>query len=318
MRRPCWRASCSVAGSRRRCGSPRSATRPGATTRHASSRSSRRRRERRSSASIGTPSRISAPDRSSQEGFQFDERHYHFGLVRADGQPEAPAPGAGGGRAAGGRGALTALTIGPGRALRDPPARHHRRRRLHRRQSRRPAGPGGRHVLIFDSLAPAGRRGATSPGCRAAARRAARRSRSPTCATRYALRDCGRRRRARSSISRPRSRSPPVSPTRSTTSRSTPRHAQPAGGAAAAGREPPPLLFTSTNKVYGKLDAAGSSSGEPTTRWQPRDGGSAPGLRRDARRSTSTAPMAAPRASADQYVLDYARIFGLRDGRACA
>ena len=78
--------------------------------------------------------------------------------------------------------------------------------------------------------------------------------------------------------------------------------------------EPPPLVFASTNKVYGELlgDAdwrgVARRAGEPARRRLARAR-----HRRGARRSTSTAPMAARKGVADQYVLDYARIFGLRD-----
>ena len=73
--------------------------------------------------------------------------------------------------------------------------------------------------------------------------------------------------------------------------------------------EPPPLVFTSTNKVYGKLADVGLELDGERYRAD-RSAIRAQGID-ESRRSTSTAPMAAPRAAADQYVLDYARTFDL-------
>jgi len=72
----------------------------------------------------------------------------------------------------------------------------------------------------------------------------------------------------------------------------------------------PGLLFTSTNKVYGQLDdlemrAAGSryESPDPITRYQ--------GIS-EQRRLDFHSPYGCSKGAADQYVLDYARTFGLR------
>ena len=79
----------------------------------------------------------------------------------------------------------------------------------------------------------------------------------------------------------------------------------------AAAREPPPLIFASTNKVYGDLAdvALVLDDGERYA---------AAGCRRCARtasartgRSTSTRPYGCSKGAADQYVLDYARSFGV-------
>lgn len=73
---------------------------------------------------------------------------------------------------------------------------------------------------------------------------------------------------------------------------------------------PPPLLFTSTNKVYGGLEdvplrATGS-------RYEPTD----PFIRlygiNERRRLDFHSPYGCSKGAADQYVLDYARTFGLR------
>jgi CDP-paratose 2-epimerase len=72
---------------------------------------------------------------------------------------------------------------------------------------------------------------------------------------------------------------------------------------------PPPLLFTSTNKVYGQLsDLALERSGE---RWQPRD----PALRErgigEDRPLDFHSPYGCSKGSADQYVIEYARTYGI-------
>ena len=75
-------------------------------------------------------------------------------------------------------------------------------------------------------------------------------------------------------------------------------------------REPPPLLFASTNKVYGKLLADGAlvRSGD---RWEP----AAAALRAGCDERTPLdlySPYGCSKGVADQYVIDYARCFGLR------
>jgi CDP-paratose 2-epimerase len=73
---------------------------------------------------------------------------------------------------------------------------------------------------------------------------------------------------------------------------------------------PPPLLFTSTNKVYGGLEDVGLE--ETDRRYQPRDAM----IRRngiDEQRSLCLrSPYGCSKGGADQYVLDYAKTFGLR------
>ncbi|WP_236025047.1 NAD-dependent epimerase/dehydratase family protein [Arenibaculum pallidiluteum] len=76
-----------------------------------------------------------------------------------------------------------------------------------------------------------------------------------------------------------------------------------------ARKEPVPLIFTSTNKVYGKLgDVALEEAGE---RWQPAD----PALREhgiaEDRPLDFYSPYGCSKGAADQYVLDYARTYGL-------
>ena len=72
----------------------------------------------------------------------------------------------------------------------------------------------------------------------------------------------------------------------------------------------PSVLFTSTNKVYGHLDDIGLRV--TTTRYEPDD----PDLRRrgisEARSLEFHSPYGCSKGVAEQYVLDYARTFGLR------
>jgi CDP-paratose 2-epimerase len=73
--------------------------------------------------------------------------------------------------------------------------------------------------------------------------------------------------------------------------------------------DPPPLLFASTNKVYGQLfeEAELERVGD---RWQPTDPLAARGC--DERTPLDFhSPYGCSKGVADQYVLDYARVFGL-------
>jgi CDP-paratose 2-epimerase len=72
----------------------------------------------------------------------------------------------------------------------------------------------------------------------------------------------------------------------------------------------PPLLFASTNKVYGKLlpDEDLERRGD---RWEPRDAALRAGCAETAPLDLHS-PYGCSKGVADQYVLDYARCFGLR------
>jgi CDP-paratose 2-epimerase len=74
--------------------------------------------------------------------------------------------------------------------------------------------------------------------------------------------------------------------------------------------DPPSVLFTSTNKVYGDLEDIGLQ--RAATRYEPRD----PVLRRrgisEARCLKFHSPYGCSKGVAEQYVLDYTRTFGLR------
>jgi CDP-paratose 2-epimerase len=80
--------------------------------------------------------------------------------------------------------------------------------------------------------------------------------------------------------------------------------------AARACENPPSVLFTSTNKVYGDLEDVGLR--KAGTRYEP----SSPDLRTDgiseSRALEFHSPYGCSKGVAEQYVLDYARTFGLR------
>lgn len=71
---------------------------------------------------------------------------------------------------------------------------------------------------------------------------------------------------------------------------------------------PPPLLFTSTNKVYGALE--GVDIGKSGDRYQPLDDAYANGVS-EAQPLDFHSPYGCSKGAADQYVLDYARTYGL-------
>ncbi|WP_241093360.1 NAD-dependent epimerase/dehydratase family protein [Xanthomonas sp.] len=75
-------------------------------------------------------------------------------------------------------------------------------------------------------------------------------------------------------------------------------------------RRPPPLVFTSTNKVYGALDDVALEATD--ARYQPVDAGlRATGIG-EARPLDFHSPYGCSKGGADQYVIDYARSFGLQ------
>lgn len=79
--------------------------------------------------------------------------------------------------------------------------------------------------------------------------------------------------------------------------------------AESARRAAPPLLFTSTNKVYGDLaDVDMTVVGQ---RWQPADAAVAARGMGEARPLDFHSPYGCSKGAADQYVLDWARSYGL-------
>jgi len=71
---------------------------------------------------------------------------------------------------------------------------------------------------------------------------------------------------------------------------------------------PPPLVFTSTNKVYGAL--ADLRMRRRSGRYEPADGAMAAGIS-EARSLDFRSPYGCSKGAADQYVRDYARTFGV-------
>jgi CDP-paratose 2-epimerase len=74
-------------------------------------------------------------------------------------------------------------------------------------------------------------------------------------------------------------------------------------------KRPPPLLFTSTNKVYGGMPDV--PVGLRNGRWEPRDEALAARGFGEERPLDFHSPYGCSKGCADQYVLDYARTFGL-------
>jgi CDP-paratose 2-epimerase len=72
--------------------------------------------------------------------------------------------------------------------------------------------------------------------------------------------------------------------------------------------DPPTLVFTSTNKVYGGLDDVPLTNGR---RYQPADRKLREEGICEARRLDFHSPYGCSKGTADQYILDYARTFGL-------
>ena len=73
-------------------------------------------------------------------------------------------------------------------------------------------------------------------------------------------------------------------------------------------KDPPHLVFTSTNKVYGGLDDLGLE--EDLEAYRPRSSSARCGIS-EARRLDFHTPYGCSKGGADQYILDYARTFGL-------
>jgi CDP-paratose 2-epimerase len=78
---------------------------------------------------------------------------------------------------------------------------------------------------------------------------------------------------------------------------------------ARACQTPPPLLFTSTNKVYGGLDDV--ALGEQATRYEPLDADVLGHGIGESRPLQFRTPYGCSKGAADQYVLDYAHSYGL-------
>jgi len=73
---------------------------------------------------------------------------------------------------------------------------------------------------------------------------------------------------------------------------------------------PPPLLYTSTNKVYGGLDDVALDSRD--SRYEPRDASIGAHGIDEGRGLAFHTPYGCSKGAADQYVLDYSRSFGIQ------
>lgn len=74
--------------------------------------------------------------------------------------------------------------------------------------------------------------------------------------------------------------------------------------------EPPALIFTSTNKVYGGLEDAGLQSNG--SRYEPSPGSALHGGVSERRPLRFQGPYGCSKGAADQYILDYSGIYGMR------
>ncbi|MEG3191405.1 NAD-dependent epimerase/dehydratase family protein [Lysobacter sp. D1-1-M9] len=79
--------------------------------------------------------------------------------------------------------------------------------------------------------------------------------------------------------------------------------------AARRARRPPPVVFTSTNKVYGAIDDVALEATD--SRYQPRDAALRAAGIGESRPLDFHSPYGCSKGGADQYVLDYARSYGL-------
>lgn len=244
------------------------------------------------------------PELASEEGFHFDERHYHVGLVRADGTPKLlhRALARGGMQAV----AEVAAIVEAPQVRRDRPAVLITGGAgfIGANIADRLAG-GGEQVIIFDSLA---RDHVEENAAWLTDRHGARVSivcgdvRDP-----FAVQDVVRRATKVFHL---------AAQVAVTTSLADPRSdfEVNAGGtlnvleAIRRRPAPPPLVFASTNKVYGHLDAVAELRTEASR--VSIDGPFANGFDETLPLDLYS-PYGCSKGAADQYVLDYARIYGL-------
>ena len=245
-----------------------------------------------------------AAERATQQGFHVDERHYHFGLIRADGTPKLLHRLL----AAGGIEAVRATVrlAAPALARREPRVvvtggAGFVGANLADRLARQ-----GERVLVYDSLA--------RPGVEANAHWLKQRHgprvqieiadvRDP-----YALRD------AVGWASAVYHFAAQVAVTTSLEDPGTDFEVNARGTfnlleALRRRSDPPPLVFTSTNKVYGALE--GLALEARTSRYAPADETLASFGITETQPLAFCSPYGCSKGAADQYVLDFARSFGL-------
>ncbi len=246
------------------------------------------------------------PEFSTRDGFHADDRDYHFGLSRSDGTPKL----------------LARLWVQGGLNLvaeaLEPKAGA-------RRAKAKPAQPvvisggagfvgtnlahrllnGGEHVLVFDNLSRPG----AEKNLRWLRETHGRRLQVEFGDVRnpYALRRALRHAKQVFHF---------AAQVAVTTSLANPRHDFDVNAlgtlnlleALRGADEPPPLFFTSTNKVYGGLDDISLVCGSGG--YEPADSAQRSGI--DETRSLDLhSPYGCSKGAADQYVIDYARTFGL-------
>ena len=244
------------------------------------------------------------PKRVTQQGFHVDERHYHFGLLRADGTPKLLHRLL----AAGGIAAVRAMARLAAPAL----ARHEPRvvitggagfvgANLADRLARQ-----GERVLVYDSLA---RPGVEANVAWLKQRHGARVQiemadvRDP-----YALRDAVRWASAVYHF---------AAQVAVTTSLENPGADFEVNARGTFNlleelrrrSDPPALVFTSTNKVYGALEELALEAA--ATRYAPADEELASSGIAETQPLAFCSPYGCSKGAADQYVLDFARTFGL-------
>ena len=248
-----------------------------------------------------------APERPSQEGLHVDERHYHCGLYRADGTPKLLARLLRSEGVAGVAPAVCALRARPRRRAGPHVVVTGGAGFLGCNIADRLAGE-GRQVLLYDNL--------DRPGVEANLDWLCCRHGHKITPVIADVRD---ERTLRDAVTGAEAVFHLAAQVAVTTSLTNPiddfeinaRGTLNLLEALRRQETPPPLLFASTNKVYGKL-AQGPDALEATDdRWRPRD----PAVRRgiDERQPLDLySPYGCSKGVADQYVLDYARVFGLK------
>ena len=217
-------------------------------------------------------------------------------------RPRRRRPGAG----RGDRG--DAAAAGPAGAQARQP--HHRRRRLHRHEPRATAccPRAGTSSSSTTSRARASSR--TCAGCASRHGEAASASSIADVARPARAARGGRRARRRVPLRRPGGGDHEPRRSRSTTSPSTRAARSTCWRRCAALDEPPFLLFTSTNKVYGDLRRRRAASGTASA-TAPVDAALRERGIGEARPLDFHSPYGCSKGAADQYVLDYARSYGL-------
>ena len=245
-----------------------------------------------------------APERASQQGFHVDERHYHFGLIRADGTPKLlhrllAAGGMEGVRAAA-RLAAPALAAAEPCIVATGGAGFVGANLVDR------LAADGERVLVYDNLA--------RPGVEANAewlrqRHGARvQIEIADVRDRYTLQDAVRR------ASMVYHFAAQVAVTTSLEDPKTDFEVNVAGTfnlleALRRRENPPPLVFTSTNKVYGALEDLDLVA--RASRYAPLDGAPEAAGIAETQPLAFCSPYGCAKGAADQYVLDFGRIYGL-------